>query len=162
MDSLEVKGTKTQRSGFILMFRVDGIVLAVIIAAIFVAIMDPSNRIYMMPFIAVASGLFIVPSEIWAHEERRNTSSIVLDDEGISSRNDWIDNIRKRDAFVPYDEIDHVSIHDQPTSDGYEPFLLVIHTKEGKPIGSGHKEAGGLREAAAFLEKKGIRVEEHR
>ncbi|MGE4274558.1 MAG: hypothetical protein AB7E27_00680 [Candidatus Methanomethylophilaceae archaeon] len=158
---LEIEGIPfPKRRRFIRMFRVDGAALAVIIAIAFVSIMDSNNWVYMIPFIGTISGMFLLFSEFFAHQERRDSSSMIIVDEKIVLKNDYIDHILRRPTEITFQGLKMAQLIFRPSDDGNEPYFLVMHTQDGKRIDSGAKEAEGLREAVALLQNAGIRVED--
>ena len=163
---LEVKGLPYPSSGkryMIYASRVSIIAFAILMMAFYLFFLGGTGSILPILLMVVIVGLMLlIMGEFFAHEERRDSSSISIGDGMVVFKNDYIDTIFRRPTEISFGSIEHTELIHRPTEDGYEPYLLIVHTNDGKVIGSGAKEADGLRKAVALLEAEGVRVDELR
>ena len=67
---------------------------------------------------------------------------MLVSDEGIVLKNDYIDKLRGRRSKVDWNEVEKVEMFSWPADEGYG--FMVIRVKDGKLIGTGLKRSDDL------------------
>jgi hypothetical protein len=151
-EPFEVHGRSEFRRKYVTWVSRGGLVFFTAMIVFFmIELPDAPERTFLVGMLLLVVAICVIASVLFAHGERRDSSSMVVSGEGIVMKNDYIDRLRNRPSHIDWNDVERIDSYSSPSSGSEGYGFMIIKLKNERLVSTGTKSSDDLNRVLELI-----------